>query len=150
NITKNNTTKSNTTYVKNSNNNSIDYNNITKKQAYKEEKKNITENITNSNTAHLKDSDNTSTDYNNITNSNITKDITFTKEEIIALKKLVAKNKKHEKIIDPCFTGDLTVKYVKIYNTVLEDYNKFLEKHKELKHQDVLSLAIKEFLDKYE
>ncbi|MGJ0909497.1 hypothetical protein [Clostridium botulinum] len=150
-VSNKNLTRRNITKVTDSNKNSINYTNITSSNI--DNKPTITEDTnastkSNIDTAYVKNSNTYSID-SNITDSNITKDITFTKEEIIALKKLVAKNKNHQKVIDPNFTGDVTVKYVKIYNTVLKDYNNFLEKHTELKHQDVISLAIKEFLDKY-
>lgn len=156
NITKSNITRSNITKVTDSSKNSINYTNITNsniatKPSITEDIKASNKNITESNidTTNIKNSNTNSID-SNITDSNITKDITFTIEEIIALKELIAKNKKQQEIINPNFTGEVTVKYVKIYNTVLKDYNNFLEKHTELKHQDVISLAIKEFLDKYE
>lgn len=110
-------------------------------------------NITNSNTTYVKGSSTNITNSNkNITdgNINITKsNITFTIEEIIALKELVAQNKNKEKIINPCFSGDLKVKTVKIYTSVLEDYNRFVKNNKQLKQQDIISMALKEFLDKY-
>ncbi|NFM01918.1 hypothetical protein FDB82_17955, partial [Clostridium botulinum] len=94
-----NITKSNITYVESSNINSID-NNIANKPIDTEDTRASNKNITKSNTTYVKDSNANSIDNSNIIDSNITKDITFTKEEIIALKKLVSQNKKKEKIID--------------------------------------------------
>lgn len=46
-------------------------------------------------------------------------------------------------------SGDLKVKTLKIYDSVLKEFNKFIKDHKELKQQDIVSLALKEFLERH-
>lgn len=46
-------------------------------------------------------------------------------------------------------SGDLKVKTLKIYDSVLKEFNKFIKDHKELKQQDIISLALKEFLERH-
>lgn len=59
-------------------------------------------------------------------------------------------NKEQLKIIDDKeLQGALTVKTFKIYNTILDKFNKFKNNHKDLKQQDIINLALKEFLEKY-
>lgn len=46
-------------------------------------------------------------------------------------------------------SGNLKVKTLKIYDSVLNEFNKFVKDHKELKQQDIISLALKEFLENH-
>ncbi|SFB44341.1 hypothetical protein [Clostridium frigidicarnis] len=46
-------------------------------------------------------------------------------------------------------SGDLKVKTIKIYDNVLKKFNEFINCHKEFKQQDIISLALKEFLDRH-
>lgn len=46
-------------------------------------------------------------------------------------------------------SGDLKVKTLKIYDSVLKEFNEFIKDHKELKQQDIVSLALKEFLERH-
>lgn len=47
------------------------------------------------------------------------------------------------------FEGELQSKSIKIYSEVLKEFNTFMEEHKGLKQQDVISQALWEFLKKY-
>lgn len=47
------------------------------------------------------------------------------------------------------FTGDLKPKTIKVYENVLEEFNKFVEEHNEYKQQDIVSQALWEFIQKY-
>ncbi|SFB38417.1 hypothetical protein [Clostridium frigidicarnis] len=45
--------------------------------------------------------------------------------------------------------GELTIKTLKIYDSVLKEFNEFIKDHKEFKQQDIISLALKEFLERH-
>lgn len=47
------------------------------------------------------------------------------------------------------FDGDLYVKSIKVYGEVLDEFNKFVEGHRELKQQEIINQALWEFLQKY-
>ncbi|MBU5482925.1 hypothetical protein KQI86_01220 [Clostridium sp. MSJ-11] len=72
------------------------------------------------------------------------------------LKNLIEKEKLRENIIEiqelkiRNFDGELKVKNIKVYNEVLNRFNAFVDSHKELKQQDIISQALWEFLSKYE
>lgn len=71
------------------------------------------------------------------------------------LKELLKKEKVRNNIIDiqnlqiKKFEGDLKVKSIKIYDEVLNAFDKFMINHRELKQQDVISQALWEFLNRY-
>lgn len=71
------------------------------------------------------------------------------------LKALIEKDKQRENIIElpqlhiNKFTGNLTSKSIKVYSDVLDLFDKFMDEHKGLKQQDVISQALWEFLKKY-
>ena len=74
------------------------------------------------------------------------------------LKAIVQKYNQDKKCIDientkleiVNFKGDLKVKSIKIYDEVLDRFNKFMKVNKGYKQQEVISQALWEFLEKYE
>lgn len=75
------------------------------------------------------------------------------KDEILNLldnKDLIFKPDVSKEIDIAELEGKLTVKTVKIYDDILDKFNKFRKKHRDLKQQDIVNLALKEFIEKYD
>lgn len=71
------------------------------------------------------------------------------------IKDIIKKKKIEEHVIElkdvkiNNFNGELKVKTIKMYEEVIDEFNNFMDGHKELKQQDVISQAVWEFIRKY-
>lgn len=45
--------------------------------------------------------------------------------------------------------GEIKVKMFKIYDNILSEFDSYIRRHKEMRSQDIISLALKEFLEKH-
>lgn len=93
---------------------------------------------------------------NNISDLNIDSNILNDVKEIIKMKEDIKKlieihkadnNKKELRIRG--FKGNLSVKTMKVYDEVLNDFMEFVGKNKEFKQQEIITQALWEFLQKY-
>lgn len=66
-----------------------------------------------------------------------------------ALLKLLMVNKKKElKIDSSVFEGDIIPRTFKLYKNTSEKFTKFCNEHRELKMQEILTVALEEFMEK--
>ncbi|QEK11292.1 hypothetical protein FQB35_02305 [Crassaminicella thermophila] len=93
-----------------------------------------------------------------VSNINLTKEIYFDLLELIEIKddlKDIVNNWKERTVASKqglcinAFEGELCVKSIKVYKEVLDKFNEFVKKHRELKQQDIINQALWEFLQKY-
>lgn len=89
-------------------------------------------------------------------NINITKEMYDHLTELIEMKEKMREMiedrgdaLENKELMIQSFDGELKVKSVKVYGEVLENFHEFMENHRELKQQDVISQALWEFLQKY-